>query len=108
MRLTMLFDYYGKLLTEKQQTIMQLYFFHDFSLAEIAEKLSISRQGVYDHLQRAEGVLNDYEKILQISARNNKLKKRLDSLAENIEEFVATHQEKELLLAEIEKIKKLI
>ncbi|MBP3313134.1 MAG: YlxM family DNA-binding protein [Oscillospiraceae bacterium] len=59
--LTLLFDYYGDLLTEKQKTYCDLYYNQDFSLAEIAEEEGISRQGVYDALQRSEAILRNME-----------------------------------------------
>lgn len=60
--MTLLFDYYGELLTEKQKTYFDLYYNQDFSLAEIAEEEGVSRQGVYDALTRAENILLKFEK----------------------------------------------
>ncbi|HSH35876.1 YlxM family DNA-binding protein [Schnuerera sp.] len=59
-----LFDFYGKLLSERQFTAIELYYVHDLSLAEIGEELGISRQSVYDTLKRAEENLYEYEKNL--------------------------------------------
>lgn len=70
--ISMLFDYYGKLLTDKQKKIIELYYFQDLSLGEIAENLDISRQGVFDHLHRAEDTLKSYEEKLQLVKRNKK------------------------------------
>ena len=70
--ISMLFDYYGKWLTDKQQKIIELYYYQDLSLGEIAENLEISRQGVYDHLNRAENTLKSYEEKLQLVKRNKK------------------------------------
>ena len=57
--MTLLFDYYGELLTEKQKTCFDLYYNQDLSLSEIAEEAGITRQGVHDTLARAESVLRD-------------------------------------------------
>ena len=56
-----LLDYYGDLLTEKQRDIMQLYYYEDLSLSEIAENENISRQGVHDAIKHAEQYLDEFE-----------------------------------------------
>ena len=61
LEMTMLFDFYGELLTEKQQEYIDLYYNEDLSLSEIAEKSGISRQGVYDIITRAEKTLKEIE-----------------------------------------------
>ena len=58
---TMLLDLYGELLTEKQRACFDLHCNEDLSLSEIAEQLSITRQGVWDNIRRAETALNEYE-----------------------------------------------
>ena len=62
-----LMPFYLRLLTERQQEILKLYFYEDLSLTEIAENLSISRNGVYDTLKKAEKSLKEYEDKLQLS-----------------------------------------
>jgi predicted DNA-binding protein YlxM (UPF0122 family) len=57
-------DYYGPLLTEKQRTILSLYYEDDFSLSEIGDDMQISRQAVYDLLKRSEHQLLQYEEKL--------------------------------------------
>ena len=52
--LTLLFDYYGDLLTQKQRSCFDLHYNQDLSLGEIAQEVGISRQGVHDTLTRAE------------------------------------------------------
>ena len=59
--MTLLCDYYGELLTQKQRTYFDLYYNQDFSLAEIAEEEGVSRQGVYDALSRTEAILRNLE-----------------------------------------------
>ena len=58
---TMLFDFFGDLLTEKQREYFSLYHNEDLSLSEIAESAGISKQGVYDIIKRAEKVLVEIE-----------------------------------------------
>ena len=60
-RMTMLFDFYGDLLTDRQREFFDLYHNEDLSLAEIAENAGITRQGVRDVLVRAEATLNEFE-----------------------------------------------
>ena len=59
--MTMMFDFYGDLLTDKQREYFDLYHNEDFSLSEIAEKVGITRQGVYDIITRAEKTLMEIE-----------------------------------------------
>ena len=58
--MTLLYDYYGELLTEKQRGLFDLYYNQDYSLSEIASAAGISRQGVHDTLARAEELLEGY------------------------------------------------
>jgi len=57
----MLFDFFGDLLTEKQQEYYDLYHNEDLSLSEIAESMGITKQGVYDIITRAEKTLTETE-----------------------------------------------
>ena len=59
-------DWYGSLLTEKQQDICDLYFKEDLSLSEISENYDISRAAVLDTIKRSQKILEDYEKKLQL------------------------------------------
>ena len=61
LEMTLLYDYYGELLTERQRMCFDLYHNQDLSLAEIAQELQVSRQGVYDNLSRAEASLRNME-----------------------------------------------
>ena len=59
-----LFDFYGKLLSEKQYLAIELYYIHDLSLMEIGDELGITRQGAFDIIKRAENNLYKYEESL--------------------------------------------
>ncbi len=61
LEMTLLFDYYGDLLTDRQKMCFDLRHNQDLSLAEIAEELQVSRQGVHDNLSRAEALLLNME-----------------------------------------------
>ena len=61
LEMTLLFDYYGDLLTDRQRMCFDLRHNQDLSLAEIAEELNVSRQGVHDNLSRAEALLRNME-----------------------------------------------
>lgn len=65
-----LYDFYGGLLTDKQKNIMELYFYDDYSLAEIATKEKTTRQAVYDLLKRVEQTLEKYEGKLKLLERD--------------------------------------
>ena len=60
-RMTMLFDFYGEVLTPRQKEFFDLYYNEDLALAEIAENYGISRQGVRDVIVRAEAIMTDLE-----------------------------------------------
>ena len=58
---TMLFDFYGELLTDKQREYFDLHYNEDLSLAEIAALSGVSRQAVWDNIRRAESSLREIE-----------------------------------------------
>lgn len=61
LEMTLLFDYYGDLLTDRQRACLDLRYNQDLSLGEIAAELGVSRQGVYDNINRAEALLHNME-----------------------------------------------
>jgi predicted DNA-binding protein YlxM (UPF0122 family) len=65
-RTGLLFDFYEKLLTEKQRTVLGFYLNDDYSLAEISEKIDISRQAVHDIIKRTILKLEDFERKLKL------------------------------------------
>jgi len=104
--IALLFDFYGNLLTEKQQRIIRLYYYEDLSLGEIAESLKISRQGVFDHLQRGEKLLKDYEGKLALLARYRKMREQLELLDDFIAENTDNQRLKGKLRTRIDQIRK--
>lgn len=77
LEISLLYDFYGQLLTNKQRDIIELYYGDDLSLGEIAETVNISRQGVYDLLKRSEKQLYHYEEKLKLVERFMEQRKKI-------------------------------
>jgi len=97
LQMSLLLDYYGELLTEKQRTYFDLYYNQDLSLGEIAEEFGISRQGVHDFLTKAEVSLVHMEQTLGCVAREQKLQKLLDTICSAAEELGDVPQKARIL-----------
>ena len=80
-KIGILFDFYGKLLTDRQYMAVELYYIYDLSLAEIGEELGISRQGVYDVLKRSEQKLYEFEKNLGLVEKFKSNRKEIEKIA---------------------------
>lgn len=77
---TLLFDFYGDLLTEKQQKVYQQVVLEDYSLSEAAEQLCISRQGVHDMIRRCRKTLDGYERKLHLVERFMKIREQVHQI----------------------------
>lgn len=82
---TLLYDHYGELLTQRQRMCFELYFDQDLSLAEIAEELSVSRQGVYDNLNRAETAMRNMEEKLGCVRRTLRSRQAVAQILEAVQ-----------------------
>ena len=82
MQMAMLLDYYGDFLTDKQLDIMQLYYDEDMSLTEIAEHLSITRQGVRDAIKRSEESLAAFEERMGLVSKRDNIIKSVELIKE--------------------------
>ena len=83
--MTTLLDFYGPLLTEHRREVMRLHCEEDLSLAEIAEQLSITRQGVNDAVQKARRQLFDYEEKLGLAQRYRAVEDAAESALDALE-----------------------
>ena len=63
---TLLYDFYGELMTEHQRQVYEDVVLNDFSLSEVAENRGISRQGVHDMIRRCNKSLEEYENKLHL------------------------------------------
>ena len=73
LRISVLLDHYGAMLTDKQREVIDLYYNDDLSLAEIAEQEGITRQGVRDNIKRGEAQLQEMEQKLHAARRFERL-----------------------------------
>ena len=87
LEMTMLFDFYGDMLTEKQREYFDLYYNEDLSLAEISELLGITRQGVRDNIKRAENTMNDTEERLGLVSKFLGISEKLAKIDDIIREI---------------------
>ena len=69
LQVSLLYDFYGALLTDKQRKCIEMHFLNDFSLSEIAAEFGVSRQAIYDIINRTRQMLVDYEGKLGLVRR---------------------------------------
>ena len=86
-RMTMLFDFYGEVLTPRQKEFFDLYYNEDLSLAEIAENYGISRQGVRDVIVRAEAIMTDLEDKTGLMKRFLQMQQRVQAILDAAEKI---------------------
>lgn len=89
LEMSLLFDFYGETLTEKQRELFDLYYNEDLSLAEIAEHAGITRQGVRDSIKRAEHALRKMEDKLGLVARYGGTERCAEELMREVERLRA-------------------
>ncbi|HOC07913.1 MAG: YlxM family DNA-binding protein [Clostridiales bacterium] len=109
--MALLYDFYGGVLTPRQQEIMDLYYMKDYSLGEIGELLSTSRQAVFDNLKRAKVQLRDMEDRLGLvkrfrtdSEKKTKVLGNLDGIIKALER----EQGKEKIIEKLREIREYI
>ncbi len=85
LQLSVLLDFYGDILTEKQKDVMELYYNEDLSLSEIAEHEHISRQGVRDSIKRGEETVLELEQKLKMAEKFNRMSGLFDEIKEKTE-----------------------
>ena len=105
---SLLYDFYGQLLTERKRQVMELYHEENLSLAEIAEEFGISRAAVYDSLKSAEKALRGYEEKLGLLARFMKCGEALRKIEDMIGELTEEYRDNRQLIESLETIKSII
>ncbi len=94
LKISLLMDFYGGILTDKQLDALDLYYNEDLSLAEIAQHTKITRQGVRDSIKRGEAILIEMEKKLGFFEKYASLDDKMATvinLTENIKDINSRH-----------------
>lgn len=101
-RQVFLYDFYGELLTEHQRQVYEDAVLNDMSLGEIAQDLSISRQGVHDLIRRCDRLLSGYEEKLHLVERFRKTRLQVEEIRQLASDCPAAERESHLArIAEI-------
>ena len=106
----LLYDFYGELLTPRQRSCFGMHYNEDLSLAEIAEIMQISRQGVRDLIVRAEATLTETEEKTGLLKRFSEQRLVLDKMETELNELIQLSEGKarglaEALLTELDSIR---
>lgn len=96
LNISILMDFYGQLLSERQLDMMDMYYNQDLSLAEIAEEIEISRQGVRDSIKRGEKQLFEFEEKLGLVKRFSDITAQIEKMNEIINNLEDTDEVREL------------
>ncbi len=86
---SLLYDFYGALLTDKQREIMELYHEENYSIVEIASELKVSKQAVYDSLKKSESILSNYEDKLGLMRSLVNTRDTIEEIDSRIEELIS-------------------
>ena len=80
---SLLFDFYGELLTEHQKSVYEDVVFADLSYTEVAEEKNISRQSVHELIKRCNKLLAEYEEKLHLVERLLVIKRKVEEIRES-------------------------
>ncbi len=83
---TLLYDFYGELLTDHQKQIYEDVVLNDYSFSEVAEEQGISRQGVHDLVKRCNKILQEYESKLHLVEKFVTIKEQIEEMEKSLRE----------------------
>ena len=86
-KISLLLDFYGDILTDKQREAVELYYNEDLSLSEIAEQTDITRYGIRDRIVKSENILLEMEEKLGLAKRFDDMKIVIDSIINKLEKI---------------------
>jgi len=86
--LTILYEYYKDLLTEKQKEYFEDYYFDNLTLSEIASNNDVSRNAIHKQIKDVESKLLEYEEKLKLYEKSEKINKLIENIDERIREEI--------------------
>ena len=95
-KISILLDIYGNLLTEKQYKLLDDYYKNDLSLSEIGENEGITRQAVRDNLKKGENKLLEYEEKLEFMKKNLDKEEKIAEILSQIDKIKIDNTNKEI------------
>lgn len=95
-KVSMLLNIYGKLLTEKQYEFLDNYYNSDLSLSEIAENMNITRQAVRDNIKKGENKLFEFEEKLEIMKRAFERDKKINNVLSELTKLETNSSDKQV------------
>jgi predicted DNA-binding protein YlxM (UPF0122 family) len=96
LNISLLLDFYGDILSERQKEILDFYYNDDLSLAEIAENYDISRQGVRSVLKKGETILVEMEEKLHLAERFSSVQEKSSQIALELQEITSSIENEEI------------
>lgn len=99
--INLLYDFYSSLLTEKQRTLLEMYYHEDWSLGEIAEHQGVSRQAVFEAIKRAQATLTELEAKLCLMNKHIQRKKWADEILHQLAHMPEAKAKVETLLLQM-------
>lgn len=108
LRISLLYDFYGALLTERQRQCLEMHYLNDLSLSEIGDQIHVSRQAVYDIVRRAEQILEGYEAKLGLVARHQQERQITNEIYNILNSLPSPVKELSEVNIVIEKLKHLV
>jgi len=83
--MSLLIDFYGEMLSDKQREAVELYYNEDLSLGEISDITGLTRPGVRDRLVKSEAILKNLEDKLGLLRRFEEMKEEISDIADQLE-----------------------
>ncbi len=90
---SLLYDFYGALLTDKQREVMELYHEENYSIVEIADELGVTKQAIHENLRKSEKILRSYEEKLGLMKSLLETRELIEAIDKKIDVLIRKAQE---------------